>query len=87
MAPGSRIRVAGEVRDVMLAVLQADLINGAKLLGWVGNRCVWKPDLHGRRGYVPGETPCKTSGVLQTCQLCDEGWRCLQEIGIKRTGH
>jgi len=62
-----------------LAVLQADLLNGAKLLGWEGQG--------GFGGGVSGRCNCRGGRSVaghwsaRERQLCDEGRRHLQEVG------
>jgi imidazolonepropionase-like amidohydrolase len=55
-----------------LAVLQADLLNGAKLLGWQGQIGVLKPGYLADIIAVPGN-PLQDVGVLQKVKFVMKG--------------
>ncbi len=56
-----------------LAVLQADLINGAKLLGWEGQIGALEPGYLADVIAVAGD-PLQDIGRTAKCEFCDEGW-------------
>jgi len=55
-----------------LAALQADLLNGAILLGWEGQIAVLKPGYFADVIAVPGD-PVKDIGVLQNVKFVMKG--------------
>ena len=65
-----------------VATLQADLINGAKLLGWEGQIGALKPGYFADVIAVPGD-PTKDISVAEAGELCDEGRSGISEIGAK----
>ena len=68
-----------------VAVLQADMINGARLLGWEGQIGALKPGYFADVIAVPGD-PTKDIGVLEAGELRDEGRRGLSEIIRQKKG-
>ena len=61
------------------AVLQADYINGAKLLGWDGKIGELKAGYFADVIAVPGN-PLEDISVTTEGEVCDEGWHGLPEI-------
>jgi imidazolonepropionase-like amidohydrolase len=55
-----------------LAVLQADMINGAKLLGWEGQIGQLKPGYFADIVAVPGNYPARRHYRRRARELCDE---------------
>ncbi len=62
-----------------LAALQADLLNGAKLLGWDGQIGVLEGGLFRGCDRGPGRSVEGHQRVAE-CEVCDEGWGGVQEV-------
>ena len=67
-----------------LAVLQADMLNGAKLLGWEGQIGALEAGYFADVIAVPGD-PLQDISVLQECRLRDEGRRGLPQVVASQT--
>ena len=66
-----------------LAVLQADMINGAKLLGWAGEIGELKPGYYADIVAVPGN-PLDDISRGGARELCDEEWRSCAAVNCFR---
>ena len=66
-----------------LAVLQADMINGAKLLGWEGQIGELKPGYFADIIAVPGN-PLDDISTCEHVELCDEEWCRVAPVVLAR---